>query len=192
MLDFVGVSQVLIVQTNRCEWIPRSTGMPLLTGGQKPVFTDNLTAAQMFTNSAFNPHREVCLPLEAKPFITASNTTAVNISPPKFSDGKIEAGVEAANPTLLVAAQTYYHPWHAYVDGRPTRLWPANYAFQAFEIPAGSHQVKLIYEDRRFYLGVTISLATLAACLVFYCLSRRRPAAVTAELVKQLHAIQTQ
>jgi hypothetical protein len=191
LLDFIGVSQTLAVGTNRCEWVPRSTGVPLLTGGQKPVFTDDLAAVQMFTNANFNPGLTVCLPEEAKPFITASNTTAVKISSPKFSAGKIEAVADAADPALLVAAQIYYHPWRAYVDGQPVRLWPANFAFQAFEIPAGSHRVKLVYEDRRFYLGSTISLATLAGCLVFYCLSRRRPASVTSQLVKRLNAVQT-
>jgi hypothetical protein len=192
LLDFIGVSQTLAVGTNRCEWVPRLTGMPLLTGGQKPVFRHDLAAVQMFTNADFNPRREVSLPAEAEPFITASNTTEVNISQAKFSAGHIEAVAEAAQPALLVVAQMYYHPWRAYVDGRPTRLWPANFAFQAFEIPAGSHQVKLVYEDRRFYLGAAISLATLAGCLVFFCLARRRPAAVTSEMVKQWDATQNQ
>jgi hypothetical protein len=191
LLDFIGVSQTLTVLTNRCEWTSRSTAMPLLTGGQKPVFTDDLTAVQMLTNANFNPRREVCLPVEAKPFITSSNSTAVKISPPKFSAQQIEADVEADAPTLLVAAQIYYHPWRAYVDGRPTRLWPANYAFQAFAVPAGPHHVKLVYEDRRFHLGAAISLITWVGCLIFYCLSRRRPASVTAELVKRWNAIQT-
>src|SRR5208283_5132666 len=42
LLDFIGASEILVVETNHCEWIPRSGGMPLLTGGQKPVFTDDL------------------------------------------------------------------------------------------------------------------------------------------------------
>jgi hypothetical protein len=175
LLDLAGVSQTLTVLTNDCEWTPRATGMPLLTGGQKPVFTDDLTAVQMFTNANFNPRREVCLPEAAKTFITASNTATVNITAPKFSARQIEAEVEADAPTLLVAAQTYYHPWRAYVDGRPTRLWPANYGFQAFEIPAGAHHVKLVYEDRRFFFGAAISLATLAGCLIFCFRPRRRP-----------------
>ena len=173
LLDFLGVSETLMVLTNRCEWTPRQTAMPLLTGGQKPLFTDDLAAVLMFTNANFNPRREVCLPVEAKTFITASNTTAVKISSPKFSAQQIEAAVEADAPTLLVASQIYYHPWRAYVDGRPTRLWPANYAFQAFEVPAGPHHVKLVYEDRRFYLGAVVSLTTLAGCLIFYCFPRR-------------------
>ena len=65
LLDFIGVSETLTLLTNRCEWTPRSTCMPLLTGGQKPRFTDDLTAVRMFTNTNFNPRQEVCLPVEA-------------------------------------------------------------------------------------------------------------------------------
>ncbi|HTY88746.1 MAG TPA: hypothetical protein VMB80_14860 [Candidatus Acidoferrum sp.] len=176
LLDFLGVSQILAVQTNNCEWIPRTGALPLLTGGQKPQFTDDLAAIQSLTNGDFNPRREVCLPEAAKPFIAASNATPVTISPLKFSANRIEAEAETAAPALLVAAQIYYHPWHAYVDGRPARLWPANYAFQAFEIPPGTHHVKLVYEDRRFQLGAVISLATLAGCLLAFIRPRRQPA----------------
>ena len=191
LLDFIGVNQTLTMSSNRWEWTPRSTGMPLLTGGQKPLFTDDLDAVLMFTNTTFNPSRQVCLPPEASSSIVASNHTVVKISSPTFSAGQIEADVETADPAMVVAAQIYYHPWRAYVDGQPTRLWPADFAFQAIEIPAGLHHVRFAYEDRRFYLGSAISLATLAGCLLGYGFSRRRPAAVTAELLKQLHAEQT-
>ncbi len=176
LLDFLGVSQTLTMPANRCEWAPRPGAMPLLTGGQKPRFTDDLTAVQILTNADFNPRREVCLPDAAKAFITATNATPVTISSPKFSAQRMEAEVETTAPALLVAAQIYYHPWRAYVDGRPTRLWPANYAFQALEVPPGSHHVKLVYEDRRFQLGAVISLVTLAGCLGFYVWHRRRTA----------------
>ena len=53
-------------------------------------------------------------------------------------------------------AQAYYHPWHAYVDGKPTRLWRANYAFQALEVPAGNHQIQVVYEDKAFKIGGVI------------------------------------
>jgi len=175
LLDFIGVSETLTVLTNRCEWTARSGGMPLLTGGQQPVFTDDLGGVQAFTNADFNPRREVCLPVEAKGSIAAGNPVVVTISAPKYAAGRIEAQVEAASPTLLVAAQIYYPAWHAYVDDQPARVWPANFAFQAFALPAGQHRVRLVYADQRFYLGAAISLVTLAGSLVFLAWSWRRP-----------------
>jgi len=187
--DFLGVSRTLVLESNRYVWQPRASPMPLLTAGQKPLFADGVAALQMLTNADFQPRREVYLPTEAKPFITAGRTAAAELSPVSYSAQRIETRVNAAAPTLVVVAQTYYPCWRGYVDGRPVRVWPANYAFQALEVPAGSHEVKLVYEDRRFYLGAIISLVTLAGCLGF-CAFRRRhgasPRAVHAASTSEL------
>jgi hypothetical protein len=168
LLDFLGVSERLDRQDSQMVWRPRATFLPLLTAGQLPQFADGLDALQRLTNADFNPQREVVLPAAAKPFITVSNAGGVNLGPVVYSGQKIEAQIEAPSPALVVAAQTYYPEWRPYVDGQPVRLWPANYAFQAFEVPAGTHQIKLVYEDRRFRLGVAISLGTLLVCLLPY------------------------
>jgi len=63
----------------------------------------------------------------------------------------------------VVIAQTWYRPWRAFVDGTGTRILRANYAFQALQVPAGRHTVRLIYKDSLFAIGAVISLATLAA-----------------------------
>ena len=67
-------------------------------------------------------------------------------------------------PAMVVIAQTYYYPWHAYVDGKPVPLWRANYAFQALAVPSGRHQVSVVYEDRIFFWGAVLSLLSLPAC----------------------------
>jgi hypothetical protein len=166
MLDFVGVSKIITVQTNDFFWQSRTNSMPLLTGGQKPMFVSAENILPMLARTNFNPRTEVCLPLTAKFFVTATNIANVKITLENFSAQKIEAFVESDTPAILVAAQIYYHPWHAYVDGRPTPLLQANGAFQAFQIPTGSHQVKLVYEDRKFQFGALVSLVTLAVCLL--------------------------
>jgi hypothetical protein len=167
LLDFLGVSQTLVCRDDRFEWQARSTPLPLLTAGQRPSFADDLAALQRLTNADFNPQREVVLPVAARPLILASNAEAVILGPVTYSAERIETRLETPAPTLVVAAQTYYPEWRAYVDGQPARLWPANYAFQAFEVPGGVHQVKLVYEDRRFRSGAAISLGTLVGCLAF-------------------------
>jgi hypothetical protein len=177
-LNFLGVSQVLNRQADQFVWTPRTNFLPLLTCGQQPFFADDFSTLQNLTNANFQPGKEVFLPPEAKPFITAGNFSAADISDVHYAAQKIEATVNSAEPAMVVAAQTYYEPWRAYVDGRPVKLWRANFAFQALEVPAGSHRVKLVYEDRQFYLGAIISLVTLAGCLIFFCLCRRTPAII--------------
>jgi len=173
MLDFVGAAQIIRMQTNAFHWEARAGSMPLLSGGQKPVFTNDAAALQtLLTSTNFNPRREVYLPLAAKAFVMATNAAVVNISSIRFSAQRVEAEVQADAPALLVAAQMDYHPWRAYVDGQPTPVLRANYGFQALEVPAGSHDVRLVYEDWRFYLGAVISLGTLMGCLVFWRVQR--------------------
>jgi hypothetical protein len=175
LLDFLGVSQTLVLQTNRYDWVARTTHLPLLTAGQQPRFADYVTTLRMLTNADFHPRQEVYLPPEAKPVVTASNVANVRLSPVQYSAEQIEVGVQTPAPALVSVAQTYYHPWQAYVDGRPTSLWRANFAFQALEVPAGTHEVKLIYEDRRFRTGAMVSLATLAMCVIYQRIRRRQP-----------------
>ena len=81
--------------------------------------------------------------------------------------------VIAEAPAMVVVAQAYYHPWQAYVDGKRTRLWRANYAYQAVEVPAGTHQVTLVYEDRMFFWGSALSLVALLGCVVGWFWWRR-------------------
>ncbi len=60
------------------------------------------------------------------------------------------------------------------MDERLARLWRANFAFQALEVPAGRHQVVLTYEDAWFRWGVLISLVSLGTCLAGWIIGQRR------------------
>lgn len=175
LLDFLGASEALTVRSGVLEWTPRSTFMPLLTGGQIPRFAGDEATLAALANTNFNPRTEVYLPLEAKNLISFSNTAVVKVSPGKISAQEIDASVDASAPAILVAAQSYYHPWHAFIDGKPTALWRANYAFQALAVPAGAHEVRLVYEDWNFRIGALISLATFVGLVIFYWLSPSGP-----------------
>ena len=83
--------------------------------------------------------------------------------------------MDADAPAMVVVAQSYYHPWRAYVDGHATPLWRANYAFQALEVPGGKHQVTLVYEDQLFIFGCALSLVSLFACVVLWLWWSKRP-----------------
>jgi uncharacterized membrane protein YfhO len=89
----------------------------------------------------------------------------------------VEVAADAS--AMVVVAQAFYHPWRAYVDGARVKLWRANHGFQALEVPAGRHEVRLVYEDRVFEGGAVISLATLGALALV--LFRRRAGSAKAE-----------
>jgi hypothetical protein len=160
----MGVSQVT-APGEQIKWSPRSTFLPLVTAGQRPIFLDDTNALLLLLSTNFDSRKVVLLPLSTGGLVTVTNRTQAAIISPQVSAERLEFKVEASGPSLVVIAQTYYHHWRAYVDGRPQKLLRANYAFQALETPAGTHQVRLEYRDHAFQGGALVSGFTLLGCL---------------------------
>ena len=110
--------------------------------------------------------------MDARPWISATNWASPRIVPGRRAAELVELDLETDKPSMVVFSQSYYHPWRAYVDGRPVPLRRANYAFQALEAPAGHHRVRLVYEDWAFRLGAAVSGLLLSFCLVFWFLAQ--------------------
>ena len=176
LADFMSVSQISS-ETNILEWTARTNYLPMATAGQKPIFTDSTNSLVGLLDRDFHPREVVLLPLEAKSFLTATNRTQARIQRSHFSAHHVELQVIAPEASLVVLSQTFYHPWRADVDRRPVGLWLANHGFQALEVPAGTHDVKLVYEDRFFLGGVLISCLSLAVTWIGFRKSRSSTAA---------------
>ena len=165
LADFVGVCQITAPGKRPFDWEARSTYLPLVTAGQKPVFLDAAGSLQGLLDPAFDPRRVVYLPLQARTLVTITNQTSVRILSQTCSAHRVVFETEAKQPSMVVAAQTFYPCWRAYVDDQPVRLWRANHAYQALQIPAGRHKVELVYRDGRFLAGMGLSGITMLGCL---------------------------
>jgi len=174
--NFLGVSQITAPR-QIYDWQSRSNYLPLVTAGQQPVFLDDSNTVRALTQPDFDGGKVVYLPLDAKPLISVTNLSAARVLNPHFALRTVDADVEAAAPSLVVVAQTYYHNWQAAIDGQSAPLFRANLAFQAVQVPAGRHHLRLTYRDNAFETGSVISFIAWAACLV--CLFRppRKPVA---------------
>ena len=181
LADFLAVSQIT-APGQFFEWQPRGTFLPLASAGQRPVFLDDTNALRALFNPQFDARKFVLLPpdLSAANFVTNQTRAEVvfqsgveNQKPKMLNDLE----VHAAEPSLVVLSQTYYHSWRAYLDGQPVPLFRANYAFQAVQVPAGAHHLHLAYEDHAFQLGAAISLLSLLACAIGWFQGERSRAA---------------
>ena len=132
--------------------------------GQRPIFADDATAFRSLSAPNFAPGQAVFLPPEAKSSITVGDRTEGKVVAARLEAHRAQIETVASQPSLVVIAQSYYHPWRARVDGRLTQLWRANYAYQALQVPAGTSKVILTYQDGSFYFGVVLSLGTLIGC----------------------------
>jgi uncharacterized membrane protein YfhO len=122
----------------------------------------------------FNPRQVVYLPAEVEGQVQAGRAANAQVSSSRIAAHRLEAQVQTDATTMLVIAQSFYHPWRAFVDGKETRLWRANYAFQALELPPGRHQVLLVYRDLAFVWGSVVSVVSLLVVGGLLILLRRK------------------
>jgi hypothetical protein len=163
LVDFLSVAW-LSASDNPAKWLKRTDFLPVLTGGQKPIFENDEKTLQSITAADFNPYEVVYLPEAEHANVTVANQTVCNVNNVSFKLNKVEADVNVAMPSLVVLSQSYYHLWRAFVDGKSVPLLRANLAFQAVAVPAGAHHIKLIYRDPYFETGAIISLFSLGVC----------------------------
>ncbi len=64
-------------------------------------------------------------------------------------------------PGFLMFTDAYYPGWRAFVDGRETKIVPANYLFRGVFLEKGRHEIQFIYQPSSFRWGVIISLASV-------------------------------
>lgn len=81
------------------------------------------------------------------------------------SANTITIGTTSACAGLLVLNNSWAPGWLATVDGQAAPLLRANYLARAVALPAGSHEVRLTYAPRSFYLGLALTGATIVGLI---------------------------
>jgi hypothetical protein len=161
LADFLGVTQISSDQ-ELFDWTERTNALPLVSIGQRPVCADREETLRGLAAPGFDPREIVYLPTEARSRVSSSPPGRARIVSKRVTLQRVDVEIDASAPAMLVVAQSFYHPWRAAVDdGQEVRIWRANHAFQALEVPAGSHRVRLVYRDRRFEAGVVVTALSI-------------------------------
>lgn len=139
----------------------RTTFHPFITAGKEPVFENQTNILYKIALENFDFGKQIILEDKYKSLISAKPTKNWRISNYQFSSHKITFDISTDEPTLVHISQTYYKKWRGFVDGKETPIFPANYAFQCLEIPAGNHKITLLYIDTGFIVGFLLSAFAL-------------------------------
>ena len=93
-----------------------------------------------------------------------------------YSENESILEVETSKNGLLFISDTFYPGWRAFIDGRETQIYRANYDFRAIEVAEGIHSIKFVYLPESFFNGLKISLISLIILLSlpFYHLLNKR------------------
>jgi hypothetical protein len=126
-----------------------------------------MSASAALDAIASAPRREILL--EEDPRVPAAPNGAGDPEVRVLSYGLngFDVVVDAPRPGLVYASESYFDGWSATVNGAPTHILAANYAFRAVAVPAGRSQVTFRYWPPGLTIGMIVSL--ISGLLVAVC-----------------------
>ncbi|OGP91872.1 MAG: hypothetical protein A2157_06335, partial [Deltaproteobacteria bacterium RBG_16_47_11] len=138
----------------------------------------------ILSGKEFNPRKEVLLeeiPQWVTPNSELRTPNSIGGLPEIVSEtnNRLLIRVKAAQNAFLVLSDTYFPGWKAYLDGKPVKIFRANYNFRAVSIPPGKHEVKFVYHPMSVKLGVLVTslgiigILVMGLCLRFKVTKRR-------------------
>jgi hypothetical protein len=121
-------------------------------------------------NPDFDPRREVLIVAgrgERVPIAPGFPTDPVDapVHLEACEPHRVRFRVNAPEPSWLFLSDTWYPGWSARVDGREERIFRANVAGRAVQVPAGEHTVEFRYPPFSFVLGCLLAAGGLLSLL---------------------------
>lgn len=116
--------------------------------------------------------------------LQADSSAFINLT--KYQANELEFKTQSKTPQLAVFSEIYYPKgWKMFVDGKEVPYVKADYLLRAVYVPAGNHNVKMVFEPAVIEKGKIISLIAfglfvLLSLVGLYFLNRRRSEKVIA------------
>jgi hypothetical protein len=114
---------------------------------------------------------------QKSPLLYLHDSTAINRLPPQQLDGKYEILDYNFNKVVISShtkadgflyfLDNYDRFWSAYIDGRKTKIYRANFTFKAIRLPQGAHTVSWIYNPYPIKVAYSIFYLALAGFLIY-------------------------
>jgi hypothetical protein len=82
-----------------------------------------------------------------------------------YKANRVVLELDVDNDAFLYVSDTYYPGWRAYVDGKETKIYRANLAFRAIEVPKGKHTVVFNYVPMSFSIGLCLTIFGILLCI---------------------------
>jgi hypothetical protein len=117
-------------------------------------------------NHAFDPLKFATISQSAPFAVSTTKTTSTFDSAANIVDAGatwLTIRTRVSAPGFLIVSQTYYPGWKASVDGSNTDVVQADVTLTGVPIPAGMHEVRLVFRPLSFYIGLTL---TIFSCVV--------------------------
>lgn len=88
-----------------------------------------------------------------------------------YTPNKIDLKVNQDQDGILFLSDSFYPGWKAFIDGRESKIYRADYAFRAVLVPRGNHVIKFLYEPLNFKAGLILSFGVIISLTGILALS---------------------
>lgn len=159
-LELVYNKEMLIYRNK--DVLPRAFIVP-----KAKVIKDKESIFRELCSPGFNPRKYIIL--EEEPRVELAGQTQLDSQAiiDKYSPGEVILSAHLSDNGLLFLSDTYYPGWKVYVDGRPDKIYCANYAFRAVYLRKGKHNIRFVYEPKSFKIGGYISFLSFALVILW-------------------------
>ena len=107
--------------------------------------------------------------LEEQPQIQLSGDTTGSVAEKveclDYNNNNFRFRASLKEPSMVFFSEIWYPAWKAYLDGKPAKIYRADYCFRALAVPAGIHEIMMEYDSDSFRAGKYFSLVTFLASL---------------------------
>jgi hypothetical protein len=102
---------------------------------------------------------------------TFSKDSTGKIKLTSYHPNRLSYEYEASGDQLVVFSEIYYQPgWDAYIDGKLSPHFRANYILRAMVVPSGKHTIEFKFEPKSYIVGEKISLGGSVILILFLLL----------------------
>jgi len=132
-------------------------------------FRDLNMEIERLKDAAFDPLKSVTIPETSPPFHAPADDTGSAFSgSAHIAESRITSftmKTQASSAAILVVSQTYYPGWRAIVDGKPADVLQADVTLAGIAVPAGVHEVRLVFQPLSFRIGLGLSIVSVMILL---------------------------
>ncbi|HVZ67429.1 MAG TPA: YfhO family protein [Patescibacteria group bacterium] len=94
--------------------------------------------------------------LEENPGISEGNSSGSAIVK-VYTPNKVEVATNNNKASVLVLSDPYYPGWRATINGKPAKIYRADYALRAVVVPKGKNTVTFSYNPKSFLYGLVLA-----------------------------------
>lgn len=145
----------------------------ILLADSYKTFVSNKDFEKIFFDSNFNPAKTILLEEKLDGFEASKSNKLNQVKLISYLPNEINIDVNTDVNKLLFLSDTYYPGWKAYVNGRETKIYRADYAFRAVVIPQGHTIVKFMYDPLSFKFGYVISFLSVGLLTILLAVKKR-------------------